>query len=181
MKILKLLFCAVLFSALTTGCSSDSDSTPANNDNPEFAMTWKMNGVQFNRNNTWGTNVSTPNFFSYYPDAKFILLQGTGTLTVGDGIEINLIIKRTDLVVGTYLVNSETDEVTTHIDLINNANSEFEQTREGSITITEVNTTAKTVKGTFQFKTSDEIEATPYTTNFDITNGTFNYRYDVEN
>ncbi|MBL0013033.1 MAG: hypothetical protein IPP30_04525 [Flavobacterium sp.] len=189
MKFFKLLFCAAVFSFMASSCSdsgNDSDNNNNNNNNnsdpnPAFAMTWKMNGVQFNRNNTWGTNESTPNLFTYYPDAEFIRLQANSTLTIGDGIEINLILKRTDLVVGTYPVNNETDMVTTHIDLINNSNDVSEWTREGAITITSINTTTKRVKGTFHFKTSDDREATPYIVNYDITNGTFDYRYDIPN
>jgi hypothetical protein len=82
--------------------------------------------------------------------------------------------------VGTYPVSNDTEfGAGTHIDLIVLGTVESENTPEGAVTITEVDTTAKTVKVTFHFKTSDSFSETPYVTNFDITDGTFNYRYDV--
>lgn len=186
MKTIKISLAVVFFTIMLASCSSSSSSDDSSNNNnnndpnPAFAMTWKMNGVQYNRNNTWGTNASTPNLFDYYPDSEFIRLQGTSPLGLSDGIEINLNIKRSDLVLGTYPVNKDTDMVTTHIDLINNTNDESENTREGAITITSINTVTKRVKGTFHFKTSDNNETTPYIVNYTITDGTFDYRYDVE-
>ena len=180
MRISKLLGGVTILTILATGCSSDSEGTPIVRVVPNYAMTWKMNGTTFKRNNTWGRNTAISNLYTYYPDEEFIRLQGTGTFTNADGVEINIMIKRSDLVVGTYSVNHDTEDgVATHIDLIDNANDESENTREGSITITEVNPVAKTVKGTFHFKTSDNPEATPYTVNFNVTDGTFNYRYDI--
>lgn len=184
MKTIKFILAMGVFAFMVLSCSSSSSSDDSNNTNvdpnPAYAMTWKMNGVQYNRNNAWGTNVSSPNLFEYYPDSEFIWLQGTSLIGMSDGIEIDINIKRTDLVVGTYPVNKDTDRVTTHIDLINNTNTEQESTREGSITITSINPVTKRVKGTFHFKTSDDNEGTPYTVNYNITDGTFDYRYDVE-
>jgi hypothetical protein len=82
--------------------------------------------------------------------------------------------------VGTYPVSNDTEfGAGTHIDLIVLGTVESENTREGAVTIIEVNTTTKIVRGTFHFKTGDSFSETPYVTNFDITDGTFNYRYDV--
>jgi len=180
MRISKLIGGMAFVSMLAMGCSSDSDSPPVYNTTPTYAMTWKMNGTTFKRNNTWGRNTAISNFFTYYPDEEYIRLQGTGTFTNADGVEIDIMIKKTDLVVGTYEVNRSTMYGNgTHIELLNISNDESEITREGSITITAVNPVAKTVKGTFHFKTSDNADGVPYLVNYDVTEGTFNYRYDI--
>lgn len=187
MKNLKIILFSLVAAGFILSCSSDDGSNENNNNNnnnnndpnPQFAMTYKINGVQHNRNNTFGTNEAINNIFTYYPDEEFIRLQGNNGI-MSDGYEINLMIRRSDLALGTYQVNDQTDETTTHIDLINNNNTENESTREGSITITSINTTTKRVKGTFHFKTSDSWHDVPYTVNYDITDGTFDYRYDVE-
>ena len=168
-------FVAITFLAITfLGCSSDSPSSSTS----QWAMTAKVNGVQWEVNNAFNSNYATPSIYSYYPDADYIQLQGRYGGTFGIN-EIDLWIKRTDLQLGTYPVGPETDAVTTHIDLIDNSNSESENTLEGSITITEINTTTKVVKGTFNFTTSDDTFATPPVVNETITEGTFNYRYDT--
>jgi hypothetical protein len=179
MKFLKLTASVFLMLIALNGCSSDDSSDPVE-ENPDFGMTFKLNGALYQLNNVWGKNESTTSIFNYYPEAEWIRLQGTTPLSSPEMLEINLFIKRTDLVVGTYNINSDTDYGGgTHADLINNMNSESEITHTGSITITAVNTTAKTVKGTFNFKSTDDMGSSPIMTNFDVTEGTFDYKYDV--
>ncbi|KUJ63253.1 hypothetical protein AR687_03620 [Flavobacteriaceae bacterium CRH] len=167
---------------LLFSCSSDDDSSENNETNPEakpeFAMTATINGKEFKANNPYGTNLySSTNIWSYYPKEDFVMLQGRQGGVFGDP-EINIWLKRTDIKVGTYKFTIDEESPATHaIDLTDNSNEEFEETKEGSITITEVNTKTKVVKGKFNFTTYpgyDEVNKI----NFTITNGTFNYQYE---
>ncbi|MET0759412.1 MAG: hypothetical protein ABWZ56_03270 [Flavobacterium sp.] len=175
MKIFNYFSLSFLFIALI-GCSSDNSS----DNTSQYAMTAKINGVYYEMNNVFGTNESNTTIWDYYPSSEFIRLQGSiGGL--GSGKEINIWIKRTDLVIGTHALSVETyDGTKSHVDLIDNTNSEYEDTFSGSISITAVNTTDKTVKGTFYFNSADEANTASPITNFTTTEGTFNYRYDVE-
>ena len=66
----------------------------------------------------------------------------------------------------------------TFAEWIDNTNGDlFEQTRSGNITITEINTETKFVKGTFSLEAADLDEEEIHT---HVTEGTFNYYYDVE-
>ncbi|MFD1552453.1 hypothetical protein DNU06_10520 [Putridiphycobacter roseus] len=147
-----------------------------------YAMTLKINDVLYEFNNTFGTNeASTTTIYSYYPEEEYILLQGKNTAF--DGITIQMWLKRSDLVVGTYVVSAKTDGEDTHVDLIDNTNDEssfiLENTISGTINISFVDTEVKRVKGTFEFKTS-EGDASTDPVNYTITDGTFDYVYDVE-
>jgi hypothetical protein len=62
--------------------------------------------------------------------------------------------------------------------LIDNSNEEFENTISGTLVITEVNTSSKIVKGTFQFTTSNNVEDAVPVVNMNVTNGTFRYKYE---
>lgn len=175
----KLMFKGLLIvSMLLTmvSCSSD-DSDDANDSGSDFAMTFKMNGVLYQYNNPFGTNeASTTTIFSAYPEEEFILLQSGGVLT-GDGIEVLIWIDRDDLVSGsTHQINLDTDEVTTHADLINLTDTGFENTLNGSITIIEADTVNKTVRGTFEFNSVRDDYSTEVV--YAITEGTFNYTYE---
>lgn len=181
MKVFKFLGLAVL--ALAFNSCSDDDSTPSNEQtNPTYAMTAKINGTQVNMNAPFGSNAASSNWIFGYPDADFITLQGWPVNEGFGGREITIHIKRTDLALGTYTFTgvANADQEMTYADLIDNTNDEDESTVSGSITITAINTTAKTVQGTFQFTTSDDMwDATPVI-NYTVTDGTFSYRYDVE-
>ncbi|WAC02874.1 hypothetical protein N7U66_04380 [Lacinutrix neustonica] len=120
-----------------------------------FAMTFKINGMQYNLNNPFGNNESsTTNIFSAYPFSEYILLQSRNGLL--GNIEIDLWIKRTDLIAGTtFQVNQDTMETTTHIDLIDNNNTMDETTVSGSITIDFVDPVNKIVRGTFEFNCAE--------------------------
>lgn len=140
-----------------------------------FAMTFKINGMQYNLNNPFGNNESsTTNIFSAYPFSDYILLQSRNGLL--GNIEIDLWLKRTDLVAGTtFQVNQDTMETTTHIDLIDNNNTTDETTVSGSITIDFVDPVNKIVRGTFEFNCAEY--QTPTTINQNVTEGTFEYVY----
>ncbi len=179
MKNLKLL-CILVVLITNLSCSKSDTNT---DEISEYAMTAKINGVLYEMNNPFGTNEANSSFFSYYPDEDYIFLQGRYGGVLGNP-EINIWISRNDLKTGTYSVGLNTDSVTTHIDLIDNTNDTFgnpvyENTVSGFISIDYINTTDKTIRGTFKFNTIDgESETDP--ANFVITEGTFNYKYDVE-
>jgi len=175
-------FMTLLFVVTLTvlSCSSDDE----NNNNPpetsEFAMTAKINDVTFEANNPFGTNeFSATNIWNYYPIEDFVMLQGRQGGLVGNP-EINIWLKRTDIVVGTYVIGEETFETppSHFIDLIDNSNDFSENTKDGIIEITEVNTTTKIVKGTFQFRTVDELENPSAPIGFEVTEGRFEYTYE---
>ncbi len=175
LKQLVFLLPIILFS-----CSSDSDSSSNNNPTPAYAMTAKINGVAFNANNPFGTNAfSTTNIWDYYPLADFVMLQGRQGGAFGTP-EINIWLKRTQIAVGTYPFGLETfDTPPSHyIDLIDIVSSESEYTKQGSITITSVNTTSKIVIGTFQFTSVPDPNDPASPVNYTVTEGTFNYKYE---
>ncbi|GGB74280.1 hypothetical protein GCM10007424_12740 [Flavobacterium suaedae] len=171
-----------------TSCSDDDSSTLENenqeqneNENPAgYAMTVKINGVLHNMQSIFGGNHASSSIYTAYPDEDYIFLQGSW-VDSPFAKEIDIFISRDDLQPGTYYVNQATYETATHIDLIDNTNSINETTVSGQITITEVDTSAKTVKGTFEFDTADypQGEENP-TVNYHLTEGTFSYEYDVE-
>ena len=94
--------------------------------------------------------------------------------------EINIWLKRSDIAVGTFPIGQETfDTPPSHfIDLIDNSNDISENTKSGTIIITEVNTTTKIVKGTFQFTTVENVEDPAATVDFNVTDGKFRYTYE---
>lgn len=165
-------------------CSSDDGGSEANNpenpSNPAYAMTAKINGTTFQANNPFGTNAfSNTNIWSYYPIEDFVLLQARSGGVWGNP-EINLWLKRSDIAEGTYTIGQETfDTPPSHfIDLIDNANDISENTKQGTIVITDVNTTTHVVKGTFEFKTVQDLDADTPVFDFNVTQGTFNYKYE---
>ncbi len=144
-----------------------------------FAMTAKINGVQFQANNPFGNNeFSSTNIWSYYPISDYVMLQGRQGGLLGFP-EINIWLKRSEIIVGTYAIGKETytTPASHFIDLVDISTTPFEETVQGSITITEVNTTTKIVKGTFQFTTTDDLNPVIPIINNTVTNGTFNYKY----
>lgn len=145
-----------------------------------YAMTAVINGQQFFANNPFGNNqFSSTNIWSYFPLSDFVMLQGRQGGILGNP-EINIWLKRNDIVVGTYSFGPETFSTppSHFIDLIDNSVVESQYTESGSITITQVNTSTKTVTGTFQFTTLNHPASDPSATqNNTVTNGTFNYIY----
>ena len=159
--------------------SDNDEQSGSETGNSEFAMTAMINDISFEANNPFGTNeFSDTNIFNFYPIEDFVLLQAREGGLLGQK-EINLWLKREDIVVGSYQVTYEFLGLTppTHyIDLVDNTNSIDEQTKEGTISILEVDETLKIVKGTFEFTTVNDDEFAPV--DFTVTNGTFNYKYE---
>jgi hypothetical protein len=168
---LLLILPLILFS-----CSSDDSSNDETKS--EYAMTATINGKSFNANNPFGTNLySSTNLWTYYPIEDFVMLQARQGGIFGDP-EINIWLKRTKIAVGTYAFTTDENNPTSHaIDLTDNSNDTFEYTKEGTITITEVNTNTKIIRGTFKFTTSSSYD-NQIDTNNTITNGAFNYQYE---
>lgn len=175
MKKISLLFLALSLSLAS--CSSDSSSS----DDSQWAMTAKINGETFEANNPFGTNAfSTTNIWDYYPIEDYVMLQGRAGGAFGMP-EINIWLKRSEIAVGTYTLAPETfgTPPSHYIDLIDNRTDETEKTKSGTIVITEVNTTTKIVKGTFQFTATDGDQDDPASVvNANVTNGTFRYKYE---
>lgn len=144
-----------------------------------FAMTAKINGDSFEANNPFGSNeFSETNIFARYPIEDFVLLQARMGGAFG-GKEINLWLKREDIIVGSYNVfykHLGLTPPTHYIQYIDNTNDIYEQTLEGVIKITEVDNLMKTVKGNFEFTTVNDDESAPV--DFTITDGEFNYKYE---
>lgn len=175
----KISFLALALSLALFSCSS-SDSDSSNNNDPAFAMTAKLNGTTFQANDPFGTNVfATTNIWDYFPMEDYVLLQGRQGGIWGDP-EINLWLKRSDIAVGTYAIGQETFSTppSHFIDLIDNSNDISENTKSGTIVITEVNTSTKIVKGTFQFTTVQELDDPASPVDFNVTDGTFRYKYE---
>ena len=152
--------------------------TPTPN-TPAYAMTAKINGQQFQANSVFGGNAFSPsNIWTYFPVDDFVLLQGRQGGPLGIP-EINIWLKRSDITLGTFSFGRETFNTTpSHfMDLNDAANPGQEYTISGSLTILEVNATAKTVKGTFVFTTTADLFPAIPVVNFTVTEGTFNYKY----
>lgn len=171
--ILILFFSLALFS-----CSSSSDDDTS--DNSKYAMTAKINGIAFEANNPFGTNeLSNTTIWNYFPSDDYILLQGRQGGVFGNP-EINIWLKKIDIVVGNYIIGEETFDTppSHHIGIIDSSNQISENTKAGNIEITEVNTSTKIVKGTFQFTTVDDLNDPSAPIDLNITDGTFRYTYE---
>lgn len=175
---MKKIILGLVIAMTLTSCSSNNDENLL--DETGFAMTAKINGDTFEANNPFGTNdFSTTNIWDYFPLADFVLLQGRQGGIVGNP-EINIWLKRSDISEGTYPIGQETFATppSHFIDLVDNSNAISEYTKQGSITITEVNTTTKIVKGTFEFTTLDDLNNASAPVDFNVTEGTFSYKYE---
>lgn len=174
----KISILLLTLSLVFSSCSSSDDNGGGDS---SFAMTARINGEVFEANNPFGTNeFSETNIWSYYPIEDYVMLQGRAGGAFGMP-EINLWLKRSQMVVGTYTLAPETfDTPPSHyIDLIDNRTVETEKTKSGTIVITEVNTSTKIVKGTFQFTATDGDQDDPASVvNATVTNGTFRYKYE---
>ncbi|MAX69477.1 MAG: hypothetical protein CMC76_00010 [Flavobacteriaceae bacterium] len=173
LKKITLLLLGIFF---FSSCSSDSDNDEPENQTPEYAMTFKLNGELFEINNPYGTNEFSPtNVFSAYPIEDYVLLQARNGLF--GLVEIDLWLER-DLIMedAVFQVGEESDESATHINLIDNRNNFFESTTSGEVSILTVDTTNKIVTGTFEFTTQDLYS--PGDTTINVTEGTFNFVYE---
>jgi len=179
MKTPKILFLFLLL--VINSCSSDNDS-PNDPETPtsKFAMTAKVDGTLWEMNNPFGSDYASKPIFTYYPETEYIQLQGR----INFSNEIRLHIKRSDLKIGTYPITATTfDASKTQIEMSFNSKTNSQYPVEGSLSITSVDLNAKTVAGTFSFNCVEDDEkpistSNPITTK--VTEGTFNYRYDVE-
>ncbi len=166
-----------------SSCSSDDDSGASDDpqsENSEFAMTAKVNDVTFEANNPFGTNeFSSTNIWNYFPIEDYVMLQGRQGGLLGN-LEINIWLKRSDISTGTYQIGEETyDTPPSHfIDLVDYKDITPEDTKEGTITITEVNTSTKIVTGTFDFIAVDNISESTADSEIKVTEGTFSYTYE---
>jgi len=108
------------------------------------------------------------------------MLQGREGGILGNP-EINIWLKRSDIVVGTYQIGQETFETppSHFIDLIDNSNNISENTKQGTITITEVSASTKIVKGTFEFTTVGDLDDPSAPVDFNVSAGTFFYTYEL--
>ena len=179
MKKLSILVLALTFSLFS--CSSDdNNNSNSDSDIPQFAMTAKINGSNFQANNPFGTNaVSSTNIYSHFPKTNFVMLQARQGGILGNP-EINIWLKKSQIVVGTYTLGPETfdENQSHHIDLTDNTNNISENTKNGVLIISEVNTTTKIVRGTFQFSTVENVENTSAPIDFVVTDGKFRYTYE---
>jgi len=171
-KILLLLSFVFLLS-----CSTDNQNNDINI--PKYAMTAKINGANFEGNNPFGTNMySSTNIWDYFPLQDFVLLQGENGGMIGTQ-EINIWLKKSDIAIGTYAIGKETfNTPPTHfIDFIDLSSPEQQFTKNGSITITAVNTSTKIVTGTFTLNVVADLSNPNLPISFVINNGTFKYQY----
>jgi hypothetical protein len=162
---------------LLLSCSNDDSSNE--NSSSQYAMTATINGQPFKANNPFGGNhYSETNIWSYFPIEDYIMLQGRQGGVLGNP-EINIWLKKSDIVVGTYAVGEDTYNTPPSYfnDLTDNSNNTYEVTKNGTIEITEVNTSTKIVKGTFKFNTVDSVGDPNEPINNTVTSGTFRYKY----
>ncbi len=176
-----LFFSLSLFLITLSSCSSDDIDQE---ESSKFSMTAKVNGELFQMTNPFGTNEATSSIFGYYPNSQYIQLQGRPKLDINAlSIEIGMWINRDDLKIGTYPVSSDTEDVATHIDLIDLRNDDtgvgvvYESTISGAIKITFIDEVNKIVKGTFEFNAIDDTGNSSPPVNSIVTEGTFNYKY----
>jgi hypothetical protein len=180
MKITKalLIFLMLVLNSCSSDDNNNSETPDDNNPTSKFAMTAKVDGELWEVNNPFNSNFATKPLFTYYPASEFIQLQGRKGID-----EIVIYIKRTDLKVGTYPISAETNsEHKTQINFTYNTKENNQYVTEGSLSVTAVDLTAKTVKGTFSCKCVEDYSKpisadNPVTTT--VTDGTFNYKYDV--
>lgn len=173
-----LIFLALVLSS----CSSDSETPDNTIPTSKFAMTAKVDGTLWEMNNPFNSNTATKPLFTYYPETDYIQLQGRNGGTFGMD-EIRLLIKRSDLKVGTYPITLATNDASkTEIEMSFNSKSNIQYPIEGTLSVTTIDLNAKIVTGTFSFNCVEDYskpisDSNPVTTK--VTEGTFNYKYDV--
>jgi hypothetical protein len=176
MKTPKILFLFLLLAL--NSCSSDSDSP--NDSTSKFGMTAKVDGTLWKMQNPFGSDYATTFMSDYYPETEYIMLQGRNSNFID---EIRLYIKRSDLKVGTYSITKNTyDASKTQVEISFNTKGKSQYPIAGSVSVTAIDLNAKKVTGTFSFDCVDDDDepisaSNPVTTK--VTEGTFNYRYDV--
>jgi len=170
---------SILLLTLSLALSSCSSSDGDGGGGSSYAMTAKINGATFQANNPFGGNdFSTTNIWDYFPLEDYVMLQGRAGGVFGNP-EINIWLKRSDIAVGTYQIGQETFSTppSHFIDLIDLSTEDTESTKEGTIVITEVNTSSKIVKGTFRFTCVADLDTANAPVTYIVTDGTFKYKY----
>lgn len=178
MKTPKILF--IFLVLVLNSCSSDNSENPEDPTVPtsKFAMTAKIDGTLWEMNNPFNSNFATKPLYTYYPTAEYIQLQGRKGVD-----EIILYIKRSDLKIGTYPITPETyDASKTQIQFIFNTKPKNQYVAKGTLSITSIDLNTKIIAGTFSFNCVEDYSKpigadNPVTTQ--VTDGTFNYKYDV--
>jgi hypothetical protein len=182
-KILLLLLIIVFNSCSSDNSSEDNPKDPAV-PTSKFAMTAKVDGKLWEMNNPFNSNAATKPLFTYYPETEYIQLQGRNGGTFGID-EISLLIKRSDLKVGSYPITLSTNDASkTEIGMAFNSKANIQYPIEGTLSVTSIDLKAKVVAGTFSFNCVEDYSkpisaSNPVTTK--VTEGTFNYKYDVSN
>ena len=152
------------------------DLGSGNSNHSGYAMTAKIDGEDFLAYNPWGGNrYSSTNIWSFFSEEDYVMLQGRELFSIDQ--EINIWLKREDIVVGSYdIVESNLSGIgniiSHHIDYNNITNDLFESTVGGTIEITEVDEVLKIVSGVFEVEILAEDYGVPSIT-INITNGTF--------
>lgn len=176
MKTPKILLIFILL--VLNSCSGDDSSDDSKS---KFAMTAKVDGTLWEMQNPFGSDYATTFMSDYYPETEYIMLQGRNSNFID---EIRLYIKRSDLKVGTYPITKNTfDASKTQVEISFNTKGKSQYPVSGSLSVTAIDLSAKKVTGTFSFDCVDDDDepisaSNPVTTK--VTEGTFNYRYDVE-
>jgi hypothetical protein len=175
----------VLSLTLLACSSSDSDLSSDVHYTGQYAMTAKITDYTFNGMSPFNQNeFSNSNIYSYFPLEDYVLLQGIENrgpfIIPAENYEINIWLKRSNIAVGTYLIGQETfNTPPSHfIDLNETINEIPEYTKNGTIEITQVNTSTKTVVGTFEFTTVNDLDNPNASIDFNVTNGWFMYKYE---
>ena len=164
----------ILFSAfiLTTlfSCSSsttsDNSGTGGTSNDITVAMTTRIDNVVHDTPPQGGGNNADATGGSY--GNTYFLLKGyyntaSGKAKTGfKSYEIKIVIPKSDLSVGTHTFTSNITSGSFYADLdVNNASpAEVANTKSGSITITNYNSTTKLLKGNFTFTTNDGLNLT---------------------
>ena len=156
-------------------------------DNSRALMTANIVGVQQNfmvpyLYNFTGNDVIVQNNGAPAGDTRYLWIQGDTSDNIGTLTEIDLHIPNDKWVVGTYPLTETYDLSGPSVCQANlvlpyvAGNPDFATVRAtgSSITVTEFNLTTKRIKGTF----SITYQKGGSTTNYQITNGTFNYGLD---
>ena len=155
-------------------------------DNSPALMTANINGVQYNNMVPFlysftGNDVIVENNGAPVGDPRYLKIQGDTSDTIGSLTEINFHIPNAKWVPGTYPLTETFDlggSLLCQVNLVLPyiaGNPDFSTVTGGSITITEFNLTTKRIKGTFNIT----YQKGGLPTNYQITNGTFNYGLDA--
>lgn len=186
MKNLKIIPILLIALFVMQGCSKDSSSTEAPNNQTSALMTANIDGKQYNNLTPFGyaalgQDVKVQNNGAPEGYPRFLWIQGDSNIPFSDPDyrEINLHIPDDKWVVGTYDLYERYDlyEGTACQGTLLLPSGEPGATiTSGSLTVTEFNLITKRVKGTFSFSYKKYGSSTIY----QVANGTFNYGLDAD-